>query len=223
MTRRVLVVLLFAFVGCKDESGSSAEELKKRKANPGGATKPVEIKENVKIVTSTVPPGTKIPCEKIVDTATISAALGQQLEVKEDKLFDAESVASCAVHTTGKALTAKEQKKKFDTEGMKIGVQPGDELCRVTVYCWVPYPEVAAAKKGCEERGEETSTEIGDLTCIKEYEAGADYKHVYTVYDPDSKCRLQVNPGPSVTDEAVVKGCAKAFSTIIGPDQIKVQ
>jgi hypothetical protein len=217
MSRRVLIAISLFVLGCKDEAGSAAE-LKERKANP----KPVVQKENVKIVSSPVPPGIHLPCTQIVDPVAVSAAIGQPIEVKEDKLFDAEAVASCAIHTTGKPLTAAEQKKKFDTEGLKIGVMAGDELCRVTVYGWVPYPEVAAAKKACEERGEETNNELGDLTCIKEFEAGADYKHVYNVYDPDSKTRLQVNPGPSVVDEAVVKGCAKAFATLIGPDQLKV-
>ncbi len=217
MNRVTWVALAVLFAGCEDDPGSMAD-LEKKKANP----QPVVPKENVKMLSSPVQPGKHVPCTQILDQAKVSEKFGRPLEVKEDKMFDADAVASCAVHTTGKALTEKEQKKIFDEQAMRLGVQPGDELCRATLYCWAPYPEVASAKKDCESRGETTSSEIGDLTCVKEFEAGDRYKHVYSVFDPDSKCRLQVNPGPSVTEEEVVKLCARIFSEIIGPEQIKV-
>src|SRR4051812_4120875 len=102
MSRRVVftlaALLVLAAAACKDEPGSN-EELAKRKAN---APPPVQ-RENVRVVASAVPPGKHIPCTQIVDAAAVSAAIGQPVEVREDKMFDADAVASCALHTTGKA------------------------------------------------------------------------------------------------------------------------
>jgi hypothetical protein len=222
---RTISIAVFAFVcaaGCQDEPGST-ERLEAQKK----AAKNAPPKDNVKVITSPVPYGKTVPCTQLVDVAKASAGLGRELTLKEltrDASYgDAEAAAVCALHTTGKALTEKEQKKIFDTQGMKLGVQPGDELCQVTAYCWVGPPEVAAMKKDCEDKGQTTSNEIGDLTCVQTLEAGADYRYVYSVLDPDTKCKLVTRGGPSVTDEAVVKGCAKVFAEIIGPEQIRVQ
>jgi hypothetical protein len=237
----MVLALVLAAMGCKDDPGSERdiEEMKARKGKP----QPAAPKDNIRIITSPVPYGKKLSCTTLLEaapdttpgstgalvSAKMSAAVGQPLTVKEILGEDAEAAAVCAVHTTGKPLTEKEQKKKFDTEGMRLGVLPGDELCRVSAYCWGAPEEVAAMKKDCEEKGMQTSTEIGDLTCVKVFEAGADYRFVYRVSDSDTKCILQINPGPSVNsasdsiaDEKVVKGCAKAFADTIGPENIKV-
>ncbi len=233
MLKKFVIAMVLTAMGgaCKDDPGSERdiEEMKARKGKP----QPAAPKDNIKIITSPIPYGKKVPCAQLVDPVKVSALVGQPLEMKEILGEDAEAAAVCAMHTTGKALTEKEQKKKFDTENMKLGVLPGDELCRLTVYCWGAPQEVASMKKECEERKNaykmETSTEIGDLTCVQVYEAGADYKFVYRVSDSDTKCILQTNPGPSVNsesdsvaDEKVVKSCAKAFADVIGPEQIKV-
>jgi hypothetical protein len=223
-TIAIAVLALFCCSGCAEEE-SSVDRLKKQMKE--AASNPPPPKDNIKVITSPVPYGRTVPCTTMVDAARASGALGRELTVKEltkDASYgDAEAAAVCALHTTGKPLSEKEQKKIFDTQGMKLGVQPGDELCQVTAYCWAGPPEVAAMKKDCEDKGQTTSTEIGDLTCVQTLEAGADYRYVYSVLDPDTKCKLVTRGGPSVTDEAIVKGCAKVFSEIIGPDQIKVQ
>jgi hypothetical protein len=227
----IAMLLVAAGAACKDDPGSSREieEMKARKGKP----QPAAPKDNIRIITSPVPYGKKVPCAQLVDPVKVSTLVGQPLEMKEIVGEDAEAAAVCAMYTTGKPLSEKEQKKKFDTENMKLGVLPGDELCRLSVYCWGAPQEVASMKKECEERKNvyrmETSTEIGDLTCVQVFEAGADYKFVYRVSDSDTKCILQTNPGPSVNspsdsvaEEKVVKSCAKAFADVIGPEQIKV-
>jgi hypothetical protein len=215
----ITVALTLSLTACSGGGDEIDEQIKKRKAETAAK---LANKENIKTIESPVPLGKTIPCTQLIDAAKVSEALGQPLELRDQTKSDAEAAAVCALHTTGKPLTEKEQKKLYETQGFKIGVQPGDELCRVTAYCWTPPPEVAAYKRSCEEKGYETSNDIGDLTCRQTFMAGADDKFVYRVLDSDTKCILQTNPGPSVVGTEQPMRCAKVFSDLIGLDQIKV-
>ena len=103
-----------------------------------------------------------------------------------------------------------------------LGTLPGDELCMVTAYCSFIFGKDDEKKK-CESNGDTPSEMFGDLTCVRKIEAGADYRYIYTVLDSDSRCKLVINPGPSVIDEKTVKECAKTATDTIGPANLKVQ
>ena len=215
MSRTWMVApLLFGLVaGCKDEPGSAGEK------DPPKAAAP-EKRSNVVNVSTALPPGKKVPCTKLLDVARLSAALGKEVTLKDTSATDSEAAAVCQIKLAGTPPSAKEQERMFNDNDKKLGILPGDEICMVTAYCALAF-EVAEVKKKCEADGQNTSTEIGLLTCVKSIEAGPDYRYIYSVIDGDSKCRLLVNPGPSVVDEATVKQCAKAAADLIGPDQLK--
>jgi hypothetical protein len=203
---------MIASPACKDEPGSAQEvaNLKRAKGVPKTTT----------VVTTPVPYGKKVPCQTLLDAAKLGASLGKQVNIVDGQP-DGDAAAVCAVKLVGAPPTAAQQKRMFEKNDKVLGVLPGDELCQITAYCWYPVDK-AEQQKNCESRGEATSTEIGELTCIKSIEAGENYRYVVATIDPDTRCRFVVNGGPSVTDEATVKSCAKAAVDTIGPDNLKV-
>jgi hypothetical protein len=213
----VLVVLfsmlsLATLAGCpKDETGSAAEV----KVKPDAST------ANVIRVETTIPWGKKVPCAKILDPAAVAAALGEAEVTINDTTESGEKEATsiCSVKKTGKVLTAKEQEKLGSKEGFKIGVQPGDEICQLRAYCSYNY-DIADSKKKAEAMGQTCSTDIGDLTCIQEVQAGADYRYIVTVLDPDSKCQYKVSPTTITTKEPML-ACAKAFVEQISKEKLQ--
>jgi hypothetical protein len=207
-----LAALTFGLAGCpKDEPGSAAEVVKK----PDAST------TNVIKVTTTVPWGKKVACAKILDPVGIATALGEA-EVTINDLTqggEAEATSVCSVRKMGKALSDKEQAKLMEKEGFKIGVQPGDEICQLRAYCSYPY-DIAADKKKAESGGQTCNTDIGDLTCVQQVQAGADYRYVVTVLDPDSHCRYVISP-TTITEQAPMMACAKAFTEQITKEKLQ--
>lgn len=219
-TKRSLVLwaALLVTPGCKDEP--SSVELARKEA----ASKPAAeaTRSNVTIVKTPVPYGVKIPCTQLLpDPAKIGAALGKEVVVEDKSQTDQDAASVCAVKLAGQAPSAAEQKKMWEKNNRVLGVLPGDEVCLVTAYCAYVFDKQEMRGK-CEKEGKRVSEDVGELTCVKEIEAGADYRYVYEVLDPDSRCKIQVNPGPSVIDEKTVLACARAASELVGPDQIRV-
>lgn len=201
--------------GCKDEP-SSLETAKSE-----AAAKPGEAAKNVTIVKTPVPYGAKIACEKLFpDLAALGAALGREVTLEDNSQSDQEAASVCRFKLAGKPPSEKEQAKMFQKNNMVMGVLPGDELCQVTAYCAFIYDKAELRAK-CEKEGKTVSEEVGELTCVRTVQAGPNDRYLYEVLDPDSRCKLLVNPGPSVVDEATVKTCAKAAVDLIGPAQIK--
>ena len=98
-------------------------------------------------------------------------------------------------------------------------MQPGDEICQLKVYCSYDY-DIAAAKKKAEAGGQACTTDIGDLTCVQQVQAGADYRYVVTVLDPDAKCRYIISP-TTITEQAPMMACAKAFVEQITKEKLQ--
>jgi hypothetical protein len=198
--------------GCpKDEPGSAAEIKVKPDASPANIVK----------VETTVPWGKKVACAKILDPAGIAAALGEAEVTISDSTETGEKEATsiCSVRKTGKVLSEKEQAKLMQKEGFRIGVQPGDEICQLRAYCSYPY-DIADIKKKSEAMGQSCNTDIGDLTCVQQVQAGAEYRYVVTVLDPDSKCRYVVSP-TTITSPDPIKACAKVFVEQITKEKIQ--
>jgi hypothetical protein len=203
--------------GCKDEPGSY------EKGGGGEAPPKVVKKEAVEVIKPAVEWGKKVPCTSLIpDVSKYSAALGKQLVVADNTKSDNEAAAVCQLKLSGTPPSAKEQEKMWVKNNRVLGILPGDEVCQVTAYCSFIFDKVEEKKK-CESNGDTASDTIGDLTCVRQLEAGAENRYVYTVLDPDSRCKLVINPGPSVTDEPTVKSCAKAAADNIGPANLKVQ
>lgn len=203
---------LLSLTGCpKDEPSSITTE----------AAKPDASQANVVRVETTVPYGKKVACAKILDPLKVAAALGEAEVTITDtsEAGEKEATSICSVRKTGKVLNEKEQAKLMEKTGFKIGVQPGDEICQLRAYCSYPY-DIADAKKTLEGKGQTCSTEIGDLTCVEKKEAGADYRYIVTVLDPDSKCKYVVSP-TTITDEAPIKACAAAFVEQIAKEALQ--
>jgi hypothetical protein len=102
----------------------------------------------------------------------------------------------------------------------KLGVQPGDELCSITVYCSIPADETKFREqcKNDMEKGNMKSNEaIGAFACIKVTPKGPDDAFTYKFIDADTRCVLSVRGGPSVNDEAEVQKCARAALVLIDP------
>jgi hypothetical protein len=211
-TLLVAALTTLALAGCpKDEPGSAAQKL----------VKPDASTTNIVRVETTVPWGKKVACAKILDPAGVAAALGEA-EVTITDGTDAgekEATSICSVRKTGKVLSDKAQAKLMEKEGFKIGVQPGDEICQLRAYCSYNY-DIAEAKKKAEAMGQTCNTDIGDLSCVQQVQAGADYRYVVTVLDPDSKCHYIVSP-TTITDQAPMMACAKAFVEQISKEKLQ--
>src|SRR5262245_32594361 len=193
-------LLALALAGCpKDEPGSAAEKV----------VKPDASTTNVVKIETTLPWGKKVACAKILDPVGIAAGLGEAEVTITDSTETGEKEATsiCSVRKTGKVLNEKQQAKLMEKEGFKIGVQPGDEICQLRAYCSYPY-DIAETKKKAEAMGQTCTTDIGDLACVQQVQAGADYRYVFTVLDPDSKCRYVISP-TTITQQEPMAACAK--------------
>ena len=212
---RIAVVgawVVLALAGCpKDEPGSAAEI----KIKPDAST------ANVVKVETTVPWGKKVACAKILDAAGIAAALGEAEVTITDNTETGEKEATsiCSVRKVGKVLNEKQQAKLMEKEGFRIGVQPGDEICQLRAYCAYSY-DIADAKKKAESMGQTCNTDIGDLSCVQQVQAGADYRYVVTVLDPDSHCQYKVSPTTITTKEPMM-ACAKVFVDQISKEKLQ--
>jgi hypothetical protein len=208
----VSVAGVVVLAGCpKDEKGSAAEI----------RVKPDASAANIVRIETTVPVGKKVACDKILDAAATATALGEAEVTISDSTMAGEKEATsiCSVRKTGKALTDKEQAKLMEKEGFKIGVQPGDEICQLRAYCSYPY-DIAETKKKAEAMGQACNTDIGDLSCVQQVQAGADYRYVVTVLDPDSKCRYVISPTTITTQEPML-ACAKTFVEQITKEKLQ--
>lgn len=174
------------------------------------------------VVKSPVPYGKKVPCTSILPEDKVSAAIGKPVTVVDRSQTEDDATSICQLKLGGTPPSAKEQMRMWNKNNRVLGVLPGDEMCQITAYCGFIF-EQAEQKKKCESDGQLVSTEIGSLTCTKPIQAGADYRYVVSALDPDSHCRILVNPGPSVIDEATVKQCARVAVDLIRPDNLKVQ
>jgi hypothetical protein len=210
------IVVAGALAGCpKDEAGSMGD-----KAHP----RPDASMANVTKVETSVPWGKHVACADLLDPVKVAAGIGEAEVTITDTTAGGEKEATsiCSVKKTGKALSQKQQDALYQKNGFKIGVQPGDEICQLKLYCSYPY-DMAESRKTMEGQGQQCATgDIGDLTCVQQIQAGADYRYIVSVLDPDSQCRLVVSP-TTITELPPMKACAKTFADVISKDQLKVQ
>ncbi len=217
MRAPVLILLLAAAAaGCK---GDKEPPPSGEKAAP--AAKP-EHKSNIERVQMAVPFGKQVACTGVFDPATFAKASGIEAgEMKDKSLSNKEATTSCAFHRGGAPPSNDAQLKKFEKEGMKLGVLPGDEYCMVTVYCSIPPPTSPEEfKAGCEKRGDATNDAVGLLACVHQSQRGVEYAFTYKLTHPPTKCLIEVMGGPSVTDETLVQNCTRAAIEDLTPGEL---
>ncbi len=211
MSRRWLAALLCV---CGVAGACTTDEPRESTAKPVAAAKksnPSAWKE----IETPVAVGKKLPCAGIIQLDKIAEATGgRKLELVDESGRDPDATSVCRL------MVAKPQPK--GAPAVKGGVAPGDELATVSVYCWAAFtvPEV---KKRCTDNGEETSTDIGSLTCVRKVAAGDNTRYIVTVLEPDTRCKLVVNPGPSNIDLAVQRQTAQALVDTIDKDSLKAK
>ena len=188
-------------LACTSQDAPPAKPAKK--ANPS-AWKEVE---------TPVPVGKKLPCTQIIATDKVGAAVGYTLEVVDQSNRDPDATSVCRLMTV-KTPPAKGAKKE------KPPLEAGEELATVSVYCWYPF-SVPEIKKKCTDAGEETSTDVGDISCLRKVPAGEHTRFVITALEPDTRCKLVVNPGPANYDLALTQQTGKALVDTIDKDSLK--
>ena len=218
---RAPVLILFvlsavvAAAGCKGEKEPAPTG---EKAAPGEAPK---RKSNIERVQMAVPFGKQVACTGVFDPATFAKATGvEQGEMKDKSLSNKESSTTCSFLRGGEPPKDDAQLRKYEKEGMKLGVLPGDEYCMVTVYCSIPPTTPEDFKASCEKRGDTANDQVGQQACVHQSQRGTLYAYTYKLTHPATKCLVEVMGGPSVTDETLVQNCARAAIEDLTPGEL---
>lgn len=208
----------FALTGCDkadpiaEQRKRNEEEFKEKEKSGGVAQK----------VSPPVPGEARIPCERMVDPARYTEALGEKepLGLKDITSKDREAASSCALIRGGKRPSAAEQEKMLKKEA-RLGVLPGDAVCEITAYCWT-LEEAERFRKKCAARGDKDDESMGTYACVQVVATGIYDVKVFRFFDEDTKCILQVRGGPSQTDNDIISKCAVTARDTITKDSIKV-
>ncbi|HEY5933640.1 MAG TPA: hypothetical protein VIU61_03365 [Kofleriaceae bacterium] len=207
---------------CKKEAGvEAAQKEAEREAKSRGSAAPA-----TKMATP-VPGSTRVPCEQLIDVAAFQSALAEKdpLVLKDvTKTADAEAASVCSLVRSGTPLTKAQQDAKLKKEGT-LGVLPGDELCRVSIYCWTiedadRFRKKCGENKALQERNDDAA--LGTHSCLRIVPTGEHDIEMFRFFDTDTKCIFQVSSGPSNTDNEKTRACAKTARDTITPARIAV-
>jgi hypothetical protein len=201
------VCLLLAALGAcsQGDPREYAKQQSKASAKP-------KSESTIVAVTTPVAPGAKVHCEDWIDLAIFKEKLAEQkdLGLKDLSTQEHEPTSICSVTKGGEAPSAAEQAKVFDKEGMKIGTVGGDEICLAHLMCGV-VATVENVRKKCDADPMSDMSAVGDEpACVRRTQRAAKWAYKMTVIDPDTQCALEVQGGPSVTDEQLVRTCAES-------------
>jgi hypothetical protein len=217
----LLAAAALASAGCaRDRDEASTGEAP---AGEGGAAEPAapQAQSNIERVQIAVPSGKQVACSDVIDAALFSKYIGDEIgEVKDRAGSNSEASLSCALIRAGQPPTSDAQLRKFQREGMKLGVLPGDEYCLVTAYCSMA-TDLDRFKKKCDDDHDVANEGVGQFACVHTSQRGTKQAYTYRVIDPDTRCMLEVMGGPSVTDEPLVQNCTRAALEDISPIDLK--
>jgi hypothetical protein len=205
----LLTVSLFGILlwGCgKDEDPAAyAKKQSKDQAKPRPPSQIVKIE-------TPVAPGGKVKCEDWIDLAKFTMGLEQELDVvlEDQSKNEADPTSICSIRMGGEPPSAEEQAKTFEKENYKIGVVGGDELCLAHLYCGY-VATVEDMQRKCEADAMSDMTDLmGQRACVHRTQRAAMWAYMYNVIDSDTGCGLEVQGGPSITDEDFVQRCTLA-------------
>ena len=170
-------------------------------AKPAEPKKPVD-KSTWKEIETPVPVGTKLSCARLLPADKLEAALGKKVSIVDESARDGEATAVCRLFPV-------------DKKGKQ-----GDELCLLTFGCWQQWT-VPDVKKKCDARGDATSTDLGAFSCVQTVTAGPHERHIVTVLDGDTRCRILANAGPSTYDVEATRSCARVAADLLDKDSLK--
>jgi hypothetical protein len=222
---RVMIASLVASLwlglwACGNGENAGAEEAR-RQAEQEQKAKSAAQSAPAKRIATPVPGQAHVPCTQLIDLAAFQTALGEKeaLAIK-DVTKTVEAAASCSLIRGGKRPSEAEQKAMLKRVS-RLGVLPGDELCTVTAFCWsIEDPE--RFKASCKEKKDKDDESMGSYACVHISPVGVDDVKMFTFFDEDTRCILQVRGGPSNVNNDSIQSCAKTARDAIGPAQIKV-
>lgn len=215
-------------IGLVASCGNAAEEGRaeaKREAEAARKEAQAKVKPVDRIEVA-VPQGQRLPCTQLMDPPAYTAALGElePLTVREATGTMVDSTASCSLIRGGKRPDAKEQDRIIKKQG-RLGSLPGDEVCNVTLYCWVIDDATKFASR-CKPTANEPfsapdTESTGGFACKDTRPKGEFDIDSFKFYDPDARCLFAVRGGASMTDNELIATCAKVARESIGPEHIK--
>ena len=221
-TRLAVTLLLVASSACNSAEEGAKEA--KREAEAERAKQAAELKP-VDRVKPPVAQGTRLKCDQLMDPPAYTEALGEldPLTVRDSTGAMADATVSCSLIRGGLRPDAKAQEKLLKKNG-RLGVLPGDEICNVTLYCWVVEDEAKFR-----ERCKATTTEMraldegntGGVACKETRPSGEFDIDSFKLFDTDTKCIIGVRGGPSMSDNDKIAACTRVARESIGPDHIK--
>lgn len=216
---RFLVVVAFAACGAKPPptiatgSATPIDAALPTPAAPAPADAPGPARPPVA-------PSTRIGCDRLIDAARFTSVLREAapLTVRDETMGDREATSACALVRGGTKPSEAEQRLLLKQRG-RLGVMPGDVVCRVTTYCWT-IEEPDRFEKRCTERGGRADDRTGGRACLRVTPMGADDVDSYLFLDEDTRCVLDVRGGPSNVDNDLIRSCAKTARETIVPARI---
>lgn len=218
----LVLVGAFGLQGCKDRAKEAEEqamkeaaaEERRKAAAKGSDTAAAEV------VKPPVEGKRQIPCEQLWSSPDFTTALGETtpLELRDQSAKYVETTATCAFARGGVAPSEAEQKAIIKKNG-RLGVLAGDELCRVSLYCWTPESEERLRKK-CNDSGKASDESTGGFACITIIPTGSDDVKSFRMFDADTGCVVDVGAGPSMVDNDFIAKCAKTVRDALVPEKL---
>lgn len=217
MTAMTLTIGLLACGNAEEEGRRAAQ------AKAAAETKQEVATQAAVKINPPVPGRAHIPCTQLIDAAQFTEALAEvePLKVTDITQTDAEAAAVCALIRGGVRPDPKQQAEMIKkAKGGRLGAIPGDELCRVSAYCWTIEDDAKYRAKCPTDGDTPDESAAGGWSCMHLNAQGSDDVYSYRWVDEDTKCILKVNGGPSMVDNEFIATCAKTARTLIGKPQI---
>jgi len=223
MKVRMAAVLCLALAACST-AAARGREAARREAEAEARRQAKELKPTDHIKPP-VAQGVRLPCTQLIDPEAFTTALEETetLTVRDATGAMSNATASCSLIRGGARPDAKEQEKLIKKYG-RLGSLPGDEICNVTLYCWV-VEEESKFRDRCQAGpnlplSQDTSS-TGGFACKKTMPVGQFDVDSFKFIDEDTKCLFEVRGGPSMTDNDYIAACARVARESIGADHIK--
>jgi hypothetical protein len=228
---RKTMMLLLVVAACGDNAEEEARKLAQTQADEAAAAKKASSPAVAYKVDVPVVGGHPIQCVDLFGTDMkvfnegISGAVGSTQTVTMHQLDRKEQIkrqpgvnAICEFMREGVRPSAEEQKKMAE-KTQRLGVLPGDFYCEVRIDCGKPFDENWEAN--CRKMMNHTGhRELGVFACVMKSIRAENDSFRYKVYEPDTKCFLDVLGGHPVVDDPIPRACTKAAMELITADSI---